>query len=271
LNNVYAYLEKINRDPYLCAKPAGFLDGFFAAAAGLLSRYGSLCSLIGVDAAGIAQMYAQARQNAYKIINDGPSSVPTSFLDDCEYTLLRKRYALASLRPALPEDLSAVFGILKPWDRFFLNLNYDANLSFVVNRLTFSGYYNELTWSRNPLYGRMFLENAAWVETFITNAAYDLVVFTPALPEALARHASILSSSRHDVAGPAGASRPGQILLTYHPGSVPGSNAGLRTIRFPRYSRSGHAVTITEGAEMLADVMSWLWRTGGVSEENQGE
>ena len=270
ITNVYAYLEKINRDPYLCAKPAGFLDSFFEAAADLLRQYGSLCSLIGMDVAGIDEMYAHARQNAYKIIADGQSTAPPA-TEDFESLLLWKRYAASGQRLTAREDLSAIFGVLNPWDLFYLEQNYDASNAFFLNRLTFSGFYDDLYWARSQLYGRMFLENAAWVETFITNAAYDLVVFAPAIPEALSLHTTVLSASRHDPSSPAGAVRPGQILLTYQPGSVPSSNVQQRTVRFPRYSRSGHAVTITEYAELLADVTSWLETTGGMSEENHGE
>jgi hypothetical protein len=71
-----------------------------------------------------------------------------------------------------------------------------------------------------------------------------------------------VSGSVHDTAGPPGAARPGRILLTYKPSSVPGSAVTTRTIRFPVYALSGHAVTMTEPAEMLDDVIDWLASTG---------
>ena len=111
-------------------------------------------------------------------------------------------------------------------------------------------------------YGEMFLENVAFVETFITNAAYDIVVFCPSLPDALSYHTSKLNRSTHDVVGPPQAERPGQILLDYKPGSVPGSDVTIRTIRFPRYTNSGHAVPMTEPGEILDDVRAWIEKTG---------
>jgi hypothetical protein len=271
LNNIYAYLEQINRDLYMCAKPAGFTLGTFAAAADLLCQYEPLCQLIGVDVAAISEMYAHARLNAYKIIGDGHSAVLPSATDETEQRLLREQYIASKQRLPTQEDLSSIFGVLQPWDRFYLDLNDEANLSFIYNRLTFSGFYDDLYWGRSQLYGQMFLENTAWVDTFITNAAYDLVVFAPAIPEALALHTTVVSAVRYDPATPSHSQRPGQILLTYHPGSVPGSEVHQRSIRFPSYCLSGHAVTITEPAEILADVTEWLRASEGMTAANQGE
>jgi hypothetical protein len=271
LDNIYAYLEEVDRDPYLCAKPAGYLDAFFASAAQQLSRYDSLCRLIGRDVADVDGMYAQARLNACRMIADGSPAAPPAPASDWESRLLRRRHAVIAGQLADRDDLEDYFGILNPWDGYYLEFNPDANQAFVINRLTFSCYYIDVYWGVSQMYGRMFLEDAAWVETFITDSEYDLVVFAPAIPEALSLHASTLSASRHDRSGPPGAERPGRILLSYRPGSVPGSQVGQRTIRFPHYSRSGHAVTLTEPAELLADVTSWLGETGGTRAECSGE
>jgi hypothetical protein len=167
---------------------------------------------------------------------------------------------LAALGPAGEDDLAAVFGNLQPWDRFFIDLNYEIANAFALNRITLREY--DVYFRSSLLYGRMFLENAAWVETFLTQAAYDTVIYAPAVPDALGMHAEILSGSVHDTAGPPGAVRPGQIVLTYRPSSVPGSSVTTRTIRFPGYALSGHAVTLTQPAEMLDDVIAWLASTG---------
>ncbi len=167
---------------------------------------------------------------------------------------------LAALAPAGEDDLAAIFGRLQPWDRFFIDLNYEVSDAFAWNRVTLREY--NIRYQSTLLYGQMFLENTAWVETFATNAAYDIVVYTPSLPGALDLHTSILSGSVYDTTGPAGAARPGQILLTYRPSSVPGSSVTARTIRFPSYTISGHAVTMTEPMEMLEDVIAWLADTG---------
>ncbi len=263
MDNIYEYIDLIGRDPYFYSKPDGFFDGFFDAAADLLTHYDKLSHMTGVDAAEIPELYASARQRAYKIkfLADYASLMsysammgPAPKLNDIQSFLF----------PCAEDDMTSVFGTLQPWDRYFLDLNYDVSTAFALNRTVMESY--DIHYRYSERFGEMFLENVAFVETFITNAAYDIVVYCPSLPGALAYHASKLNRSTHDAVGPLQAERPGQILLEYRPGSVPGSNATTRTIRFPRYSNSGHAVPMTEPGEILADVSAWLEKTGFFAE-----
>jgi hypothetical protein len=303
MNYVYDYLDLVERDPYICSQPSGYFNGHRAAAVSFLTHIDTLNQMIGVDASGIPEMYAAARQQAYKIktLDASDKGVPllfpfTTFRNekrllaklqepdieerqihsadeklgqrspaDFDFSALigpppSQARLLADFFSASESDLAGVFGGLSAWDRFFVDLNYDVADTFAWNRATFQGY--GIAYQNTLLFGRMFLENTAWVETFATNAAYDIVVFTPALPNALALSASVLSGAQYDAAGPPDAVRPGQIILSYRPSSVPGSSAASRTIRFPRYTRSGHAVTMTEPLEILEDVISWLADTG---------
>jgi hypothetical protein len=259
MDNIYDYIDRIGRDPYIFSKPAGFFDGFFAAAGDLLTHYDALSLMTGVDAKGIPELYSSARQQAYKI----------KFLED--YSSLMSYSALLGpapkvddiqsfLFPCAEEDMTSVFGALQPWDRYFLDLNHNVSTAFALNRAVMEGY--DIQYRYSERFGEMFLEDVAFVETFITNAAYDIVVYCPSLPDALAYHASKLNRSTHDAVGPPQAERPGQILLEYRPGSVPGSNVTTRTIRFPNYTNSGHAVPMTEPGEILDDVIAWLEKTG---------
>jgi hypothetical protein len=259
MNNIYNYIDQIGRDPYIYSKPAGFFDGFFDAAADLLTQYNKLNKMTGVDTAGIPELHASARQQAYKIkfLEDYASLMSISALlgpapkvDDIQSFLL----------PRAEEDMIPVFGTLQPWDRYFLDLNYDVSTAFALNRTVMESY--DIHYRYSERYGEMFLDNVAFVETFVTNAAFDIVVYCPSLPDALAYHASKLNRSTHDAVGPPKAERPGQILLEYRPGSVPGSNVTTRTIRFPRYTNSGHAVPMTEPGEILDDVRAWIEKTG---------
>ena len=268
MNNVYAYLERINRDPYIYFKPDGFLWDFFTAAAEILLKYNSLNQMIGMDSANIPELYASARLQAYKTILNANSASQIHFSTLLESP--QKKHLLNSLfLPANEDDLTSIFGILQPWDRYFIDLNDDANMAFTLNSTTFYGY--ELRYSIFPLFGQMFLENVAQVETFFTNADYDIVVFSPSLPDALALHTDFLYSSIYDPTGPSGAVRPGQIQLNYRASSVPGTAVTTRTIRFPRYTKSGHAVTLTEPQEMLDDVRIWLGKTGISASRQKGE
>jgi len=255
MNYIFDYIDQIGRDAYICSKPARFFQGQRNAARAFLTQLGTLSQMIGMDASLIPEMYASARSQAYKTkyIGDNTDNIDLSALIDPPPSKEKPADTPASRGE---DDMAAVFGGLRPWDRFFTDSNPDVTNTFAWNRATFEGY--GVAYQSTDLYGRLFLENTAWVETFATNAAFDIVVFTPALPEALGLHTTILSRSEFDASGPSGAARPGRIILTYRSGAVPGSTVTSRTIRFPRYSQSGHGVTLTESQEMLEDVINWL-------------
>jgi hypothetical protein len=259
MNNIYDYLDTIGRDPYFYTKADGFFSGYFDAAADLLTHYDALSLMTGVDVAGIPELYASNRQQAYKIklLEEDMYQMSFSALIGPE----PKESDLNSfLFPHAEDDMTSVFGALQPWDRYYVDVNYDVSLAFQLSMLIMQGYDTNYRYSEK--FGDMFLENVAFVETFITNAAYDIVVYSPSLPDALAYHTLKLNRTTHDTNHPARSGRPGQIHLNYRSGSVPGSDVSTRTIRFPRYTNSGHAVTMTEAGEILDDVIVWLNTTG---------
>lgn len=271
ISYIHGWLDSVGRDAYHMAKPAYFFDGHKAAAEGFLTRVGTLNLLTGVDVTAMPEMYASARGDAYKTRAAGFAS---GGFRGAKAAAVRPRPDFSALVGPPPDrkklaawhslaaetDLVAAFGLIEPWDRYFLGLNYDVSQAFADNKLTLQGY--QIQYNNSAVYGRLFLENAAWVETFATDAAWDSVVYSPAVPEALALHADILSAARFDAAGPPGAARPGRILLAYRPSVVAGSSVTERTIRFPGYRHSGHAVTMTEARPMLDDLVEWLAETG---------
>jgi hypothetical protein len=100
--------------------------------------------------------------------------------------------------------------------------------------------------------GPQFLRNLEYVRTFITNAADDRVIWSPAIPAAL-RTFDTVADVEVDGQGPAGSERGGQINVTYRDKSI-----GSRSIRFPYYSQSGHMVSAGQPAELAADIAAWL-------------
>jgi hypothetical protein len=93
----------------------------------------------------------------------------------------------------------------------------------------------------------MFLKNTAHVHSFITNAAWDIVCYSRALPPAFARHKDILESVQHVKKAVNGEERPGQIILNFRPDAFPDiPGLATRTIRFPIYSQSCHSVSLTQ-------------------------
>ncbi len=273
IDNAFDFLYfEASRDWYNISQPVGWLSGWFNNAAKLLGYKANLMKLTGADVAQIPGLYASARTDAYKVVNPSSNS-SGSFpsLNDFKGVPLLQRLQLFSYAyerakekalgiPPAAGDLEQTFGVLKPWDRYFIGTNYYANYAHFFNAAVFKGY--DVYYGNSTHFGTMFLKNLAYVKTFITHAKYDLVVYSAAFPSALAHHTDILSSVFHDTEIRPGVERPGWILVNYKPGAFP-DIPGLqnRVIRFPLYTKSGHAVTVTEPVEMFDDVVEWLNET----------
>ena len=257
----YFVRDVCGRDIYMYTKPADWLNGFFNNGGVLLRQVQQLSTITGVDVTQISGLYAAARNQAYRVVN---VDYVLSFQPGPEDPFLRELFKTPAILEAPivrnePGDLETVFGVLKPWDRYFLGNNGFALYAFhywnVAQERGHDIYFYE------PRYGRMFLKNVAHVATFITNAALDLVVYTKAIPPSLARHTDIVSSVQHVTTGTE--ARSGKIVINYQPSVFP-DVTGLteRTIRFPQYASSCHAVSLTQPAEFLADVCKWLCENG---------
>jgi len=87
---------------------------------------------------------------------------------------------------------------------------------------------------------------------FITNARYDAVIYSPAIPYILQHDAQLATTI--DTTPQAGVARPGWIHVT-----LP-TDAGTShvEIRFPSYTSSGHMVAVSQGADLADDVEAWL-------------
>jgi hypothetical protein len=249
------------RDLYIYTKPRDWLNGFFNNAGVLLRFVHNLSLVTGVDVTAIGDLYASSRAAAYRVIrtNYAASLEPMSATSAIQALFLTPARLEAPTVQQEPGNMTAVFGSLQPWDRYFIGSNGNANWAFHVYNVALVRGYDIHSWE--PRYGRMFLKNVAHVNTFVTNAALDLVVYTAALPPSLAKHAEILISAQHISQG--GEARPGKIILNYRSpafSDIPGLTT--RTIRFPLYSKSCHAVSLIQPIELFTDVTDWLRENG---------
>lgn len=262
VSNALAFVDsEANRDNYKYTKPGDWLWGFFYNAKRLLCFTDNLMKVTGVDVTGISQLYASNRVNAYKINQDLTVDTQVDepvFFETSSYLNMARSEAKSGAEES--GDLNLVFGLLQRWDRYFLALNYDANRAWFWNVALYRGYDIDYFTARS---GEMFLKNVAHVNTFITNGAYDLVIYSLAIPASLALHTDILESVSHQPEEPGSEARSGRIILNYMPDAFPGiNNLHSRTIRFPLYAFSGHAVSIDQPEELFVDVFAWLENSG---------
>ncbi|MCP4149626.1 MAG: S10 family peptidase [bacterium] len=253
-------LNAANRDLYMYTKASGWTFELFFGAGRELFSVANLSQLTGMDVGSIDGLYASARKNAFRVVDPETYSDPEQKLQELPASVQWEMNSLERLTlPFLSSDsgdLESHFGTLNPWDFYMLPLNRQANISFHYNLAADMGFEID---TRSTKFVKMFLKNTAHVKTFITNAAYDLIIYSPAIPRVLAAQRSILTSASHQTGNTGNEERPGRIVLNYKAGAFDDiSNLTSRTVRFPRYSRSGHSVPLNEPMEMLNDVAAWL-------------
>ena len=211
-----------NYDHYQCDQPAGWVDQQAAIAASHLTTIAILRQALGVDPTSIAWLHASARTRAY---GRGTGTIVDT------------------------PEMTATFGTLGPGDNYFVTLNTAVAL----------GYSPTSRWWLDPTIGVSFLNDVLSVNTFITNARLDMVVWAPAIPPALAQYTSLVSSSIQDTAPRSGIPRAGWIELNYLPSVT--AAPFTREVRFPYYAQAGHTVSMRAPADLLADVMQWYANT----------
>ncbi len=149
-----------------------------------------------------------------------------------------------------PQDPSAMLSLLGPlatWDQYF---SLAASSSFSANG--------------SPYYLYPFARNVHYVETLITNAQWDLVVMSEAIVTMLSHvtnpnGAGSLTSVSYE--GAADLEHPTE-RVHLHFSAGPSSPELDRVVRFPRFSDSGHMVTVSEPAKFASEVQTFLNETG---------
>jgi len=242
------------RDLYNWSKPKGWMDAVIADGAAKLLLVGPLSEALGADARGVEWLYAAERAQAFRVVGDEEekkllSAASLARLPFVErWRLMRK----PRFRAAAEGDLPDVFGALQTWDRYYLSINELVTITFYVN----GAMAFEID-PFHPRYGELFLEDLLYVNTFITHAAFDLVIYAPALPPALERHDDLVEQVEHETAPREGEARGGWMTVRYKPDAFGQTAAESRAVRFPLYPDSCHAVEITEPVEFLDDVTAW--------------
>jgi hypothetical protein len=271
LDPLYYVRYVAHRDYYIYKKPWGWLDGFFSNASRLLRYSGNISLLTGYDVRNVAGMYATQRTRAYRRIwldeseNTLTPALTATFEKRSLFDDTRNRTSNALFMDSLimeadrqaelqaVGDLNQLFGNLNPWDSFFFSSNGDANTAFHFwNIALLRGF--EVHYTSRKI-GEMFLKNLASVNTFITNAAWDLVIFPAAIPPSLACHTDLVASVENSNS----LVQDSEIVVNY----VAGAFADIpdlqqRSIFFPYYSKSCHAVSLTEPLKFYNDVKNWL-------------
>jgi len=280
----YSFLSGHDIDRYNYSKPKAWTDGLEAFAVKTLTSSDGLSAILGADVRTIPYFSRADRSDAYRYVyrtlnrwleqlggtseDTEDSKVFAEFrkapLDEMDRFLLQdeadSQIAMDEMLRSDPPvgSLEAVLGKMPETDDYLVTTNYPIYLGF-TNVLPPWITSFQLSPKDSALYGELFLQNLALVDTFITDAAKDIVIWSPALPEAFKRYDQVVT--RVDTHRGDASAREGTITVEYRPGvlkSLGVETPKLRTIFWPHYAESGHSVSSADPYNLLEDVKSWL-------------
>ncbi|HOW52404.1 MAG TPA: hypothetical protein PLV42_10225 [bacterium] len=248
--NAIMFIDNLGRDLYKYDEQSGWMNDLMTPVVPELLTRLNYADLLGHDPLFIEQMYAAERENAYKLaspvngmLNTEVQGVPVGtplhervHLMEMQLRMMRLQYAANPDDPE--EEFRELFGVLDDYDAYYISLNDKVTEAF----------YRHTIHPFNDLFGELFLENLLTVDTFITQAAFDLVIFSPAIPAAARMFPQVTDVAVADDA----------FTVTYAADSFDGVAEGTRrTVVWPRYEKAGHSVTVSQPDKYAADVAAW--------------
>lgn len=249
-----AYVPSWGRDRYNWAKPANWTDDSELAVTRQLTQLGKLNAILGTDVTKIKDLQASGRRfTAYhylgsplKTVQQDPDGELAAPWMPSEASAQYQASVLA--QDPLDDSLARAMGRLSSNDTYYMAWNKEVYIASALNKVASEFDLFPIGADTAPTYGEMFLENARSVRTFLTDAYYDLVIYSDALPLALRHHTSTV----RDVTQSHGTE---QQLGTFDIHYTDGATVSLY---YPYYAHSGHAVAASEPEKILADVGNWL-------------
>ncbi len=234
-NNALNYVQKAKRDMYRYRKEFNWLFEYVGVASEKMTDIDTMEKLILNDPREIKWMYAKNREGAFRhpgntttlnLAGEGfdnrfiPDSIKTELLYNEQY------YRLLS-----SGNLEETFGQLERYDEYYIGLNS------IVTRMFY--YFDFSPYSKGN--GDMFLENIREVETFITNAEEDIVIYSPGIPPSLLHYDQVENVVENGE----------EFTVIFKDGTE-------INIVFPFYSETSHSVSINKPEKFYFDVKKWL-------------
>lgn len=283
---MYYVPQRFGRDRYNYSKGKTWSDDLEAYAAMTLRDYNALSAVLRYDPAKIEKMLPKNREDAFKLlvgIKTGSGwTMGEEVLTDSEWLddpanaqYLPKDPNAAARLEAQAESMTYMddlqfssldegvvylwdkLGRLNRWDGYMVEMNLPVYLSFTQGA-TLESKYN-INPDSSSEYGRMFLENIALVKTFLTDAYYDLVIYSPAIPEALKQYSYMVKDVTCLRGSEFSDKTRGAFRIDYHPGSLEHTSTPEYVyLYYPYYATSGHSVSSSQPDKLLRDVENWL-------------
>ena len=226
-NHGLDFASNHGRSPYDTRAPASWLSDLLALVRVRLNDVASTEALLMVDVEAIVGLSADDRSYAWRSLSTGAFGADED-----------------------QGDWPELLGALEDWDRYFVPFHHEVLSRFNSNTAKILGVD-----PNDSHFGALFLSNLRWVDTMITVAQYDLVVYTPALPSTFETYFDPWVAGVEVQADEGWGER---WRVDYQPGAFPDTpEITSREISVPHYPAS-HAVTLDTPELMRDDVQEWM-------------
>jgi hypothetical protein len=239
-------LSPASYDENHLAKPRGWFRAMKSAGVDSMMTPSGFEQRFGLHPSEVLGLTGEDRRGAFRfgelpVVIEAPpepTDVPADILEELadDQTAVRES-----------EAWQQALGALEAWDRHFLP-SIPHGFRTEQERLVTSLH--------------LFLKQAPWVRTLVTDAAFDVSFPSRDVVgsvEDLRSSGALDVTARYSEAIEEGEERPGWLELGYGPDlAVPEERRHVR-IRMPRYDLSSHVVTMTEGSELMQDVRDFLF------------
>lgn len=217
------------QDPYDVRQPDGWSRNIDDTPTAVLTSFANAASLLAADPRSIPLMAPPARPGAFRVVG-----------------------TTDPVQEQMNAAWSAELGALDAADRYLVV----PATACPVGESLYTGPGSQDAFVANLRSG---------VQTFITDARYDAVIYAPAIPAALEQFGAVTV----DTTARAGVARPGWFTVSFDPdggaaaleSDQDGGPAPAIEIRFPPYDDSGHFVAVAQPQALHDDVAAWLLAT----------
>ena len=278
---VHGYLAELDRDPYHTLQEAAWTDDNEYFSMERLNDFNALQAITGnCSPSNVPHLLPAVRTNALKFAvsedffsNSFIKWLVNTYLSEGQIKMLETMvpgWKTGQINMEYnPDALLYRLGKLSGLDAYVTGTNPYIFLGFMMNSggnnllmILYSMRYDpyDISAEKSDRYGRMFLENLAIVDTFMTDAAHDYVVYSPTLPSQFGG-SRFTNYVRQISTGPGdSARRYGSFTVDYTENAVPAlqHSPDSRTVSWRYYGESGHAVSASQPEEFRDDVAFWL-------------
>jgi len=260
------WLSYNDMDPYNISKPASWSDDLDAFAVQSLTTPNEIAKIMGLDDQNMDNFPKTIRNrsnHSYHLGRVPGLSVETAdsyeLNDEYYYDLAGSglRYIFANqskednIQPELINTLTNYYGI--PQNCKQAKRCCDSYYKSWDMAIAISNYIYPKTQPDNEIYGRMFLYNLAVLQdVMITNAAQDMIIYSATLPPSFKAFSEVsdvkIDADSH------------QFTIFYQTEALDAliPTPPSKTIKWPNFENSGHAVSVTQPKELHDRIQAFL-------------